>query len=29
MTDIEIAQNTKLSPISQIAKKMSILEEEF
>ena len=29
MTDIEIAQSTKLSPISQIAKKMDISEEEF
>lgn len=29
MTDIEIAQNTKLSPISQIAKKIDIQEEEL
>lgn len=29
MTDIEIAQNTKLSPISQIAKKINIQEEEL
>lgn len=29
MTDIEIAQNTELSPISQIAKKINIKEEEL
>ena len=29
MTDIEIAQNTKLSPISQITKKIDIQEEEL